>query len=678
MGTFRRSGHDPATSQVIASLSQPVAPALLHPAPSDMDLSRRRFLQAAGAAATVSMLPGWLAEQAAAATPLGSDQGVLVFLTMGGGNDGLSTFVPTTDGAYYDARGGLALQPSSTLTMSDTRGLNPNLPFMKTLWDRGDLAVVDGVGHEGATLSHFVTMAQVMAANGSGQPGNSGWLGRILDDLPSGPLTGVSLGSSIPLLVQGRRHGAVAIPEHGSNIRHLNRTEQTYVNQYEALQAFGNGSTGLGELGDRVARSFGEAVELSDTLRPLIEESSDEAAVVTKLRLAARLINANLGVRVISIVFGDFDSHANQLTMHRARMRELNQGLETFFGELHDDFADRTLIVGASEFGRRMASNGSGTDHGTANSLFAIGAKVNGGFFGQLPSLTELDRRRNLIPTVDYRQFYANIASTWLGADGSEVLGRNYGDLGFLNSPGGATSTPRTTPINVANHRSRRAEVARLYLAYFLRKPDEAGYEYWVGVRQSGRSLAQISAEFVGSNEFRMRYGSLSNRQFVKLIYSNVLGRNPDAGGLEHWAGSLDEGVSRGDVMVGFSESSEFKNRTVADLASIEANGPIGRLYMAYFLRRPDEQGLDYWINTALPTRAVSDQFALSPEFTNRYGALDNRAFVNLAYWNVLGRAPDGGGLAHWVDVLNRGTTRGAVMQGFSDSPEFIQRVQRL
>lgn len=658
----------------MAALSQP-APASLLRGP---DLSRRRFLQAAGAAATVSMLPGWLAEQAAAATPLGSDQGVLVFLTMAGGNDGLSTFIPTADGAYYDARGGLAFQPNNTLPMNDTRGMNPYLPYMKSLWDQGDLAVVEGVGANGSTLSHFVTMAQVMAANDNGQAGSSGWLGRVLDGLPGEPLTGVSLGSSVPLVVQGRDHRAVAIPEHGNDIRKLNRTEPTYVNQYATLQSFGGGSTGLGPLGDQVAASFGEAIELSDTLRPLIDESTDEAAVVTKLRLAARLINANLGIRVISILFGDFDSHANQLTMHRQRMEELNAGLQAFYGELHTDFADRTLMVGTSEFGRRVRSNGSGTDHGTANSLFAIGKKVKGGFYGEMPSLTALDNHRNQTPTVDYRQFYANIASTWLAADTAEVLGRDYGDLGFLNGPGSGSATPQATPINVASPRSRRAEVARLYLAYFLRKPDEAGYEYWVSVRQSGRSLAQISAEFVGSNEFRMRYGSLSNRQFVELIYGNVLGRNPDGGGLDYWAGTLDRGVSRGDVMVGFSESAEFKARTTNDLASIEKNGPVGRLYMAYFLRRPDEEGLDYWINTGLPTRAVSDQFALSPEFTNRYGSLNNEAFVNLAYLNVLGRAPDSGGLGHWVHVLNSGTSRGAVMQGFSDSPEFIQRVQRL
>ncbi len=665
---------DPSTADVIASLSSPVDPALLR----GPDLSRRHFLQAAGAAATVSLLPGWLAEAAAAAAPLGNDQGVLVLLTMAGGNDGLNTFIPVHDGAYHDARKTLAFSASNALAMTADRSLNPNLPFMKTLWDRGDLAVVEGVGNGGATLSHFLSMAQFMSANDNGQPGSSGWLGRVLDGMPNDPLTGLAIGSSVPLVVQGRNRRAAAIPVNGNSIRKVRTEEPSTARQFAAIEAFGQGSTGKGVLADQITASLGDSLDLANQLRPLVGDESDEAEVITKLRLAASLINANLGVRIISITFGDFDSHSNQASMHQERMQELNAGLEAFYTTLSPTFANRTLVVGTSEFGRRVKSNGSGTDHGAANSLFAIGSQVNGGLHGQLPSLTSLDRHRNLTPTVDFRHFYSNIVNTWLNADSSEILGRNYDDLGFLRGPGAGGGTAQPTPINVAGHRTRRAEVARLYLAYFLRSPDEEGYEYWVGVRQSGRTLAQISAEFAASNEFRQRYGALSNQQFVELVYRNALSRSPDSGGLEHWTNTLDSGASRGDVMVGFSESAEFKNRSSGDVASIEKNGPVGRLYMAYFLRRPDEEGLDYWINTGLPTRVVSEQFAASPEFVNRYGSLDNSAFVRLAYRNVLGRPPDQGGLNHWVSVLNQGTSRGAVMQGFSDSPEFVRRVKTL
>ena len=665
---------DQSTAAMVSALSSPVSPELLQ----RPDVSRRRFLQGMSAAATVSMLPGWLAEHAAAATPLGPNDGVVVLLTMGGGNDGLNTFIPINDGAYYDARGGLAIQPQDALPLTADRGLNPNLPFVKSLWDQGQVAVIEGVGHSSQTLSHFVTMAQVMAANDQGRPGSSGWLGRVIDGLPKDPLSGLSLGTSVPLVAQGQQHRATAVPMRATSLTRVDRANPIYGEQYSAVGSFGSAATGLGPFADRMMSGLGDTLNLSDQLRPLLEDERDEADVISKLRFAARLINANLGVRFISIIFGDFDSHANQSTMHNTRMQEINTGLQDFFTILHGDYADRTLVVGTSEFGRRVNSNGSGTDHGTSNSWFAIGPGVNGGFHGQAPSLTSLDRHRNQIPTVDYRNVYSNIVSQWLRADSAQVMGRDYGDLGFLTNPGSGASPPRTTPINLDNRRGRRAEVARLYLAYFLRHPEESGHEYWATARDNGLTLKQISAEFVASGEFRDRYGALSNQQFVGLVYNNVLGRPADAGGLAHWTNVLNSGVSRGEVMIGFSESAEFKTRTTADIATIEKNGPVGRLYMAYFGRRPDDGGLDYWTNTGLPTTAISNQFATSSEFVNRYGSLSDRDFVYLVYQNVLGRDPDPGGLSHWTSALSTGTKRGSVMQQFSDSPEFVVRVKNL
>ncbi len=669
--TRQQLAGDPSTATMVAALSAPVAPELLR-AP---DLSRRRFLQAAGVAGVASLLPAWLAEAAASATPLGSDEGVLVLLTLAGGNDGLNTFVPVDDGAYHDARGSLAISPSQALRITGNRALHPNLGFTKSLWDQGRLAVIEGVGHDGANLSHFVSMAQKMAGNGNGQPGSDGWLGRYLDGLPAQPLNGVSIGSTVPLVVQGRSQRASAVPRRGNDLRQLDTADPVASLQYQAVRALADGPSGLGSLGDTVAGSFGEAIDLADRLRPLIPDDSSEPDVVTEMRLAARLINADLGIRVISIMFGDFDTHANQAWMHGERMTELDAALEAFHQTLAPAFADRTLILGTSEFGRRVRANSNGTDHGTANALFAIGTRVNGGFHGQAPSLTDLDRYGNPHPEVDYRNVYGNVLATWLAADQAQVLGRNWDDLGFLRAPGTSNGQQPSTPTITAIA-AMRAEVARLYLAYFLRWPDESGFEYWVGVRRSGRSLAEISTDFATSGEFVQRYGALSNRDFVGLVYRNVLGRDPDAEGWDHWTSALDRGAPRGLVMLGFSESIEFRARTAGDTEAIEATGPIGRLYRAYFLREPDTAGLHYWINTGLPAEAVSEQFAASAEFRNRYGSLDDRAFVSTAYRNVLGREPDGGGLEHWAGVLGRGTSRGAVMLGFSNSPEFVRQVR--
>ena len=376
---------------------------------------------------------------------------------------------------------------------------------------------------------------------------------------------------------------------------------------------------------------------------------------------------------MITVAYGDFDSHAQQAPMHNARMAELNGALSTFYHRLHPSFAARTLLLTVSEFGRRLQANGSnGTDHGTASTIMAIGQQVKGGFYGAMPSLTDLRHGRHLQPTVDYRSVYTTVLESWLSADGSGILGGHHENLGFVATPAPARTTSGRIP-DVANPTYRhRAQVIRLYKAYFGRLPDTAGLDHWVGARRSGLTLAAVSDAMATSPEFAAQYGALSNAAFVDRIYRNVLGRSPDPAGLEYWTAALNQGQARGSVMLGFSESSEFVAATAAAVDEVDAKGPVARLYRAYFRRDGDRDGLRYWIGSGLSYDAVADAFAESPEFRGTYGALDDGAFVDLVYQNVLGRPPDAAGRRYWVDQLARGTSRGRVMFGFSESAEFI------
>ncbi len=640
--------------------------------------TRRLFLQAVAAGVAVSALPAWLAEPAAAAAPLGSGDGVLVFVTMAGGNDGLNTFIPLGNGSYHDARSRLGLGAGEAIGLGAGRGLHPRLTHFKSQWDQGNLAIIDGVGQGGSNLSHFDSMAKMMMAAGSSSAFGTGWLGRYLDGLGGGLFNGVSLGSSLPILVRGRTRQAIGIPEYRNSIFDISEPDSSQGRQYRALRAMGLTPTGLGPLADRLTGAGRRAVDLAGTVYPLVDPKGSEAEIVTKFRLAARLINANLGIRVISIMFGDFDTHANQARMHDDRMSELNAGVQTFHQMLNPAFVTRTLVVGTSEFGRRVRDNGSGTDHGAANSLFAIGHQVNGGFHGQMPSLTNLDGDGNLRTTVPFSQFYGNLVTTWLRADAAQILGRNVGDLGFLNAPGAAVSGKGRPPVvGAADRVAKRAQVARLYLAFFGDLPDEKGMAHWSAeLINGGRNLESVAQALAQSEQFRQRYGRLSNRQFVELVYDNVLERPPDSGGLQHWLNVLNGGGTRGTVIASFSESSEFVKRTSSQVWWLELVGPVGRLYRAYFGRRPDDRGLTHWINTGLELPAISNTFAGSTEFLNRYGTLTNREFVTLVYRNVLGRPPEPTGFQYWVDQVNRGTSRGDVMIGFSESNEFVKKVR--
>ncbi len=107
---------------------------------------------------------------------------------------------------------------------------------------------------------------------------------------------------------------------------------------------------------------------------------------------------------------------------------------------------------------------------------------------------------------------------------------------------------------------------ARLYSAFFVRIPDQGGLDYWVARRRStGLTLNRMASSFAASSEFTNRYGALGNRAFVELVYQNVLGRPGDAGGIGYWTAQLDQRRrTRGEVMVGFSESTEYR-RTQQD-----------------------------------------------------------------------------------------------------------------
>jgi hypothetical protein len=113
--------------------------------------------------------------------------------------------------------------------------------------------------------------------------------------------------------------------------------------------------------------------------------------------------------------------------------------------------------------------------------------------------------------------------------------------------------------------------VARLYTAVFNRLPDPGGLEYWIKKRRAGATLNEIAAAMTASSEFTNTYGSLTNAQFVDLVYQNVLKRSPDSSGRSYWIKKLDGGFKRSAMMAQFSESSEFvtKSRTLMATAIV-------------------------------------------------------------------------------------------------------------
>ncbi|MBX9708433.1 MAG: DUF4214 domain-containing protein, partial [Caulobacteraceae bacterium] len=226
---------------------------------------------------------------------------------------------------------------------------------------------------------------------------------------------------------------------------------------------------------------------------------------------------------------------------------------------------------------------------------------------------------------------------------------------------------------------SASAQVMRLYSATLNRVPDQGGLEANTGALAS-LGLQGLANTFVASAEFQARFGALNNQQFVEQLYQFALGRAGDAPGIASWVALLNGGASRGQVVVGFSESAENVARTAATLnAGLWVPDQqaliIARLYDATFKRLPDVGGLTGWVNALKSGTSVTDiaaAFAGSAEFQATFGALSNQAFVEQLYRFCLNREGDPGGIAGWVNALNTGTSRASVLLGFSESAEHV------
>ncbi|MCG7363322.1 DUF4214 domain-containing protein [Roseomonas sp. ACRSG] len=221
----------------------------------------------------------------------------------------------------------------------------------------------------------------------------------------------------------------------------------------------------------------------------------------------------------------------------------------------------------------------------------------------------------------------------------------------------------------------------RLYQAALGRLPDPVGRDGWTDSLAQGASLTSLAEGFLNSDEFQGRYGALDNGGFVARTYQLALGREPDAAGLSSWLSQLDGGMSRAELLVGFSESAENRGRTDGVLSqglwdADRQVADIARLYQAALGRAPEVDGLRFWdrqIDAGMTVTQVAERFTVSDEFNTRFPNASDVDFVRMVYQNTLGRPADAPGEAFWLDHLAHDMTRGQVVAGFAGSTEFLQ-----
>ncbi|BBZ27804.1 hypothetical protein MMAD_20990 [Mycolicibacterium madagascariense] len=398
------------------------------------EVNRRKFLIASagvgalGVAGAVGItLPQLL--DAGRDRPRDPDHGVLVIVTLYGGNDGLSTVVPLADGAYHDARPDLAYAPTELLALDAEYGLNPALKGLANLWHDQHLAVVRGVGYPNQDRSHFRSM-DIWQTASPAAPVGTGWIGRWLDATGDDPVRAVNIGPVLTPMAVGKKQSASALSES------LPPVDRDWRTTLTALAAEDPSDT---PAMSGVCASYRASNRSDSAFRPVTlgadptATATDANQLVDDLDLVAKCIRAHVPTQVYMVDLLGFDTHADERGTQQALLQKLDDALTPFMQKMRASEQGKNVVVMVySEFGRRVAANASqGTDHGTSAPVLVLGRSIKGGFYGDQPSLTDLTDG-DLKTTTDFRDVYSELLTGVLHTDPVPSVGPGRRSLGFL------------------------------------------------------------------------------------------------------------------------------------------------------------------------------------------------------------------------------------------------------
>ena len=433
--------------------------------------ARRAFLRRAGQLGLAGVAAPWainLASMGEAAAFTATDYKALVCVFLYGGNDYGNTVVPFDNAnyaKYATIRTGIAtsqaslaataLSPTTALPNGMVLALAPQLAPLKTLFDAGKLAVQLNVG----TLIQPTTLAQYNAKSvplppklfshndqqsvwqsSSPEGSTTGWGGRIGDAALSNNTNSVfscisvtgnavylagktalqyQVGTGGAVAISGIKSGVYGSSSCGAALNALVTQASTQLLENEHARITSRSISAEGQVTSALASSPGLTTPFT---------ASNPLAV--QLQMVARLIAARGALapkrQVFMVSMGGFDLHDGLPTLHPGLLTNVADALSSFYNATVElGIADKVTAFTASDFGRTLASNGDGADHGWGSHHFVLGGAVQGKqFYGKAPAIavngTEDVGQGRLLPTTSVDQYAATLAN-WFGVSATEM-----------------------------------------------------------------------------------------------------------------------------------------------------------------------------------------------------------------------------------------------------------------
>ena len=242
-------------------------------------------------------------------------------------------------------------------------------------------------------------------------------------------------------------------------------------------------------------------------------------------------------------------------------------------------------------------------------------------------------------------------------------------------------------PTVTVNRGAVEGLVSRFYTNLLGRQPDSNGLNYWTNLLINGETVGSCAAYgFVFSDEMNAR--NLDNQQFITVLYTTFLNREPSWDDINYWSNVMNQGASREAIFASLANSDEFGSlcgsagiasgyyQVGAEIYSqTQVNAFVNRLYISCLGRAGDRGGMEYWVKALLSHQLTGAQaannFIFSPEFTGFNVSPED--YVRVLYRAFMGRdaASDPNGLNYWVGKINSGASRRSVFTGFVNSNEF-------